>query len=161
MKKISAILFYLLISAAAFAQIPSTIIADEAGSKFNTAELLDGETPVVISFWAMTCKPCITELDAISELYPDWIEDVNFKMVAVSIDDNRFTTKARSFAQGRGWSDFILLYDKNQDFARALNVSVTPQIFVFDAKGKIIYSHTGYTPGSEESIYKALHETQK
>lgn len=161
MKKISAILFSLFFAFTAMAQIPSVTVEDGKGCKFDTAGLPDGKNPTVISFWAMTCKPCITELDAISEAYPDWIEKVKFKMVAVSIDDSRFNTKAKSFAQGRGWEDFTLLYDKNQDFARAMNVSLTPQVFVLDPKGKIVYSHTGYTPGSEEEIFKALCEIRK
>ena len=32
---------------------------------------------------------------------------------------------------------------------RAMNVSLTPQVYVVDADGKIVYSHTGYAPGSE------------
>ena len=33
-----------------------------------------------------------------------------------------------------------------------MNVSLTPQSFVVDSKGNIVYSHTGYTPGSEQEL---------
>lgn len=40
----------------------------------------------------------------------------------------------------------MVAYDKNQDFKRALNVNVTPHVFIFDKDGKMVYSHTSYLP---------------
>ena len=82
-------------------------------------------------------------------------------IVAVSTDDSRSTAKARALAEGHGWDDFIMLYDKNQEFMRAMNVSLTPQVYVVDADGKIVYSHTGYAPGSELELLKAIKKLQK
>jgi hypothetical protein len=39
---------------------------------------------------------------------------------------------------------------------RAMNVSVVPHVFVVDAAGKIIYSHTSYVPGNEVELFKAI-----
>ena len=111
---------------------------------------------MIISFWATTCKPCIRELDAINDSYPDWIEEANFRVVAVSTDDSRFSSQARALAEGHGWSDFMVLYDKNQEFMRAMNVTLTPQVFVVDKDGKIVYSHTGYTPGNEQELFDTI-----
>ena len=113
-------------------------------------------TPAIISFWSVTCKPCITELDAICDVLDDWKEEVNFRVVAISTDDTRFLGKAKALVQGHGWTDFVTLFDKNQEFMRAMNVSVTPQVFVVDKNGKIVYSHTGYTPGSEKELLKVI-----
>lgn len=156
MKKILFAAFMLLISSVAMAQIPSVKVEDGKGKVINTAELVDGETPMIISFWAVTCKPCIRELDAINDLYPDWIEEANFRVVAVSTDDARFTAQARSLAEGHGWGDYTLLYDKNGDFKRAMNVQFTPQVYVVDKNGKIVYSHTGYTPGGEYELFEII-----
>ena len=92
---------------------------------------------------------------------PDWLDEAEFRVVAISTDDNRFVAKAKSLVEGHGWSDFIVLYDKNQEFMRAMNVTLTPQVYVVDANGKIIYSHTGYTPGSEEELFKYIKSAQK
>ena len=62
-------------------------------------------------------------MDAINEQLPDWLEEANFRVVAVSTDDSRSTAKARALAEGHGWDDFIMLYDKNREFMRAMNVS--------------------------------------
>lgn len=47
------------------AQLPSVKVENRKGEVVNTASLVDGKTPMIISFWAVTCKPCIRELDAI------------------------------------------------------------------------------------------------
>lgn len=156
MKKQFLSLLLLFVSYAAMAQVPSVKVEDGKGDVVSTAELVDGETPMIISFWATTCKPCIRELDAINDCYPDWIEEANFRVVAVSTDDSRFSSQARALAEGHGWSDFMVLYDKNQEFMRAMNVTLTPQVFVVDKDGKIVYSHTGYTPGNEQELFDTI-----
>ena len=147
----------LFISALVFAQVPSVKVENSKGESFDTKSLLQSGKPMIVSFWSTSCKPCIRELDAIYDALPDWKESVDFNVVAVSTDDSRLLAKARSFAEGRGWGeDFVLLFDKNQDFMRAMNVSQVPHVFVFDAKGKIVYSHTSYLPGNEIELFEAI-----
>ena len=156
MKKIVLAALVLLATSVAMAQIPSVKVENKKGKTISTASLVDGKTPMIISFWAVTCKPCIRELDAINEALPDWLDEADFRVVAVSTDDARFTAQARALAEGHGWGDFTLVYDKNQEFMRAMNVSFTPQVYVVDKDGKIVYSHTGYTPGSEEELFNVI-----
>lgn len=152
----------ILISAAAAAQVPSVTVEDSKGESFNTKELLKEGTPMIISFWSTSCKPCIRELDAVYDALPDWLEEADFRVVAVSTDDSRLLAKAKSFAEGRGWGEeYTLLFDKNQDFMRAMNVSVVPHAFVVDAQGKIVYSHTSYVPGNELELFEAIKKSQK
>ncbi len=147
----------LFISALAFAQVPSVKVENSKGESFDTKSLLQSGKPMIVSFWSTSCKPCIRELDAIYDALPDWKESVDFNVVAVSTDDSRLLAKARSFAEGRGWGeDFVLLFDKNQDFMRAMNVSQVPHVFVFDSKGKMVYSHTSYLPGNEVELFEAI-----
>ena len=151
----------LMISAIASAQVPSVTVENVKGESFDTATLVEDGIPMIVSFWSTTCKPCIMELDAIYDALPDWKEEADFNVVAVSIDDSRLLAKARSFAEGRGWGeDYILLFDKNQDFMRAMNVSQVPHVFVLDANGKIIYSHTSYLPGNEVELFEAIKKSK-
>lgn len=142
----------LCISLSAAAQLPAVKLENRKGETVVTSSLVDGKTPMIISFWAVTCKPCIRELDAINDAMPDWLDEASFRVVAISTDDSRFSAQARAWVEGHGWNDFTVLFDKNQEFMRAMNVSYTPQIFVVDKNGKIVYSHTGYTPGSEQEL---------
>lgn len=156
MKKFLLSIALLFVSMAVMAQVPSVNVENGKGEVVNTSSLVDGKTPMIISFWATTCKPCIRELDAINDAYPDWIEEADFRVVAVSTDDSRFSSQARALVEGHGWSDFTVLYDKNQALMRAMNVTLTPQVFVVDKNGKIVYSHTGYSPGNEEELIEAI-----
>ena len=123
--------------------------------------LIDGKTPVIISFWSTTCKPCIKELDAISEQMIDWLDEADFRVVAVSVDDSRSISRAKALAASRGWTtDLMVAYDKNQDFKRALNVNVTPHVFIFDKDGKMVYSHTSYLPGGEMELIQKIKTLQ-
>lgn len=152
-----AIIISLFISALAFAQLPSVKVENSKGESFDTRSLVETGKPMIVSFWSTSCKPCIRELDAIYDALPDWKDEADFNVVAVSTDDSRLLAKARSFAEGRGWGeDYILLFDKNQDFMRAMNVSVVPHVFVLDANGKVVYSHTSYVPGNELELFEAV-----
>ena len=145
------------VTAVAAAQVPSVMVENAKGESFDTSVLLEEGTPMIISFWSTSCKPCIRELEAVYESLPDWLEEVDFRVVAVSTDDSRQLAKAKSFAEGRGWgSDFTLLFDKNQDFMRAMNVTVVPHVFVVDAKGKVVFSHTAYVQGGEVELFEAV-----
>lgn len=161
MKKILCTLAVLLCGIGLYAQTawPDVKVENAKGETVSTKKVLDGK-PAIVSFWGVTCKPCLTELNALNEVMEEWREEVDFNIIAVSIDDSRFTSRARSMAQGYGWQ-FICLFDKNQDLKRAMNVSLTPQTFVVDADGNVVYAHTGYTPGSEYELLDKLKELSK
>ncbi len=137
-------------------EMPDVKVENANGEQISTRSLVDGK-PFILSFWGVTCKPCITELNTLNEVMEEWKEEVDFNIVAVSIDDTRFSSRARSMAQGYDWQ-FTCVFDKNQDLKRAMNVSLTPQTFIIDGKGKIVYSHSGYTPGSELELLEKLKE---
>lgn len=154
-------LFSILILLAAFcgsalAQVPSVKIENRSGREILASSIVDGKTPAIISFWAVTCDPCIQELDAISEVMEDWQKEVQFRVIAVSTDDVRHLAKAKALTRGHMWDSFTLLFDPNSNLKRAMNVVDTPQVFVIDKDGKIVYSHTGYTPGGEKELLNAL-----
>lgn len=157
MKLIAAFASMVLTAGMIWAQdLPDVSVENMDGETVSIRDVVRGK-PAVISFWGVTCKPCITELNALNEVMEEWLEDVDFDIIAVSVDDSRFSSRARSMAQGYDWQ-FKSVFDKNQDLKRAMNVSLTPQTFIVDASGNIVYSHSGYTPGSEYELYDKLME---
>ena len=136
-------------------QLPDVTVENPGGDRYAIKKIKNYFVPVVLSFWATTCKPCIQELDALSEVYEDWKEKLDFKVVAVSTDDSRAALRARSMAEGREWP-FELLLDKNQELKRAMNVNSIPFLFILDKTGKVVYSHCGYTPGAESEVLNVL-----
>ena len=161
MKKFMFLMLGLLVGFTASAQsLPDVKLENQEGKVISTKDLVDG-TPMIISFWSTTCKPCIMELNAINDNLYDWLEEVDMKVVAISVDDARTVSRARAMTKGQGWDDYVCLYDKNQDFKRAMNVSLTPHTFIVDGKGNIVYSHSGYTPGSEQELFEKIKALKK
>jgi peroxiredoxin len=140
----------------AYAQFPNVKVENAKGASISTSTLADLDKPVIVSFWSITCKPCMQEMNAMLDLMDDWREEADFEIVAVSIDDARSSSVAKSLATSNGWDRFTLLFDKNQELKRALNVNMAPHTFIFDKNGKIVYSHVGYTPGTEEEYIEKI-----
>ena len=93
MKKLVVILLlFVAVFAASGQQIPAVQLQDASGKAVTTASLVDHKTPFVISIWMTTCKPCLKELDTISEEYPDWDASFPLRIYAVSMDDSRSST---------------------------------------------------------------------
>lgn len=146
-----------MVAIAAIAQdIPNVRIQTNEGKNVNTISWIDNETPFIVSFWSTTCKPCLKELDMLSENYDDWNEEKPFRVIAVSIDDSRSLARAKALASGRGWDMFDVFFDVNSEFRRLMNVSMVPHVFVFDKKGKQVYTHVGYKPGDEDELFKII-----
>lgn len=135
--------------------IPQNIILEDLnGAKVNTDTWVDGETPIIITFWATWCKPCQSELEALLELRDKWHGKV--RIIAVSVDDSRSASKVRSLVKGRRWPYEVYL-DANKSLYKTFNLTTIPFAVVANAKGEIKYSHSGYTPGDEVALVeKAL-----
>ncbi len=136
------------------AKIPSVKIKNVAGTVVNTADFGTADKPVIISFWATWCKPCIQELQTYHALYPEWQEKYGVSLVAVSIDDARNASKVAPFIKSRTWTYDVLL-DVNQEFKRAMNVNNVPHTFVVQ-NGKVVFSHSAYSSGDEEELEELL-----
>lgn len=140
-------------------KLPDVKLEDGRGRIFQTASLVDGKSPVLIAFWSSTCKYCIEEIDALSEVLEDHPE-VSCKVVCVSVDDSRSVSRAKAMVRSHDWDGFTLLYDTNKDFYRSLNVVYIPQLFIYDKKGKQVYSHTGYSARDEAETFRIIKENQ-
>lgn len=162
MKRIILITSILLLTAlqSSHAQLPERHLKSIDGKNVNTADLSKLGRPVVISFYATWCKPCLRELKAIHEVYPDWQDDADIEVVVVSIDDAQNSAKVKTMVDGLGW-DFTVLLDPNGDFKSAMGVNLIPAIYIVDSTGKIAYQKNGYTDGSEHELFDKVVEIEK
>lgn len=155
MKKILLVAVIIFSTLNVVAQLPDVRLQDINGKTIQTGSITNNGKPIIISFWATWCKPCLRELKAIHEVYPDWQDETGVKMIIVSIDQAQDANLVKPMVDGFGW-EYEVLLDPNGDFKRAMNVQNVPHVFVLDGKGKIIYNHAGYVDGGEQDIYEAL-----
>ena len=160
MRKIGVLLSFIFVCTLCFAQsgvrkLPVVNVKTLSGKTVSTGKLSNDGNPIIISFWATWCKPCIRELNAIAEVYEDWTDETGVKLVAVSIDDARNTAKVGPFVNGKGW-DYEVVLDANRDFSRAMSVNAVPHTFLLNGKGEIVWQHTTYADGDEEELYEVL-----
>ncbi len=150
------VIIFLLIFSSTFSQqtIPSITLSTLDGEKVDVSELSNSKEVKVFAFWATWCVPCINELDAISDIYEDWIDETNVEIIAVSTDDTRTKKRIKPLVNGKDW-DYKILLDDNQELKRALNISLIPYVIVVK-EGEIVYKHSGYSPGSEEDLYEII-----
>ena len=162
MKTLTLIFSLLLLSNLSFSQqrIPSVNIKTLDGKTINTSSFSNDGDPVIISFWALWCKNCIKELEAIFEIYEDWQDETNVKLIAISIDDSRNTSKLKPFINSKGW-EYEIYNDPNSDFKRALGVNSIPHTFLFNNKMEIVWENIGYTDGHEYDLYEKVKELKK
>lgn len=162
MKKFSLVALFVMIACIAFSQsgkkhrtLPTIELKNLKGEVVNIANIDNDGKPIIISFWATWCKNCIKELDAIEEYYEDWQEETGVKLIAVSIDNSRSSSKVLPFVNGRGW-EYDVLLDVNSELKRSLSVNLIPHTFIINGKGEIVWQHTAYSAGDEDEYYEVV-----
>ena len=140
--------------------LPSVDLKTLEGKSLNSSALTNDGKPVIISFWALWCKPCIKELNTIASVYSDWVEETGVKFFAISIDDARSSSRVKPFADGKNW-DFEVLLDPNSDFKRAMNVNMIPHTFLLNGKGQIVWQHTSFTEGGELQLIELVRKLNR
>lgn len=112
--------------------------------------LLDGRTitlqalrgrPVLVDFWATSCRPCVEETPALIRLYQELKpKGVEFIAVAMPYDP---PFNVQTFAQ-QHLLPYPIAIDVAGNATRAFDgVDVVPTAFILDAHGVVVYRHSG------------------
>ena len=165
MKKYVMILMLALIAGTqmAKAQLPAVTLKSMEGKEVrtDTLNLMNQGRPIIIDFFATWCKPCNRELDAIAEVYQDWVEETGVKLIAVSIDQAHNQNKVKPLVNQHGW-EYEVLLDPNSEFKLAMGIpGAIPYTMIIDGKGNIVYRHNGYIEGAEEELIEKVRELVK
>ena len=158
MKKFIIIIILLSFSLS-YSQSLTNVKAKNIMGKTINVDQLDDEKPLVLSFWATWCLPCLEELRTINEKLQDWKSEKDFTFVAFSIDDPRTVNKVKTMVNGKNWEFDQVLLDPAQSVKRQLNVNNVPTTLVY-FKGKLVYSHVGFAPGDEDELFEKIKAIQ-
>tara|TARA_B110001450_G_scaffold183366_1_gene171409 strand:+ start:304 stop:786 length:483 start_codon:yes stop_codon:yes gene_type:complete len=155
MKKVFFSISFCLIVSLIVGQLPNINLKDVNGNTVNLSKFSNDGKPIIINFWATWCKPCKLELNTIADEYDDWVEETGVRLIAVSIDDSRSSTRVEPYINAHEW-EYLVLLDPNGDLKRAMNVNNVPHTFLISGAGKIIWNHNNYSPGDENELYEEL-----
>ena len=149
----------LLVFSFSYSQSLTNVKAKNIMGEIIDVDQLDDEKPVVLSFWATWCLPCLEELGTINEKLEGWKAEKDFTFVAFSIDDPRTVNKVKTMVNGKNWEFDQILLDPSQAVKRQLNVNNVPTTLVY-FKGKLVYSHVGFAPGDEDELFEKIKALQ-
>jgi len=138
-------------------EIPSIQLKTLTQQTVQSTDVIVNENggPILLCFWATWCKPCVKELSTYNELYPEWEEETDVKIILISIDNARSINRVAPFVNGNAW-EFDVFIDTNSELKRAMNVVNVPHTFLLDKNGKIVWQHTSFLEGAEEKVYSEL-----
>lgn len=166
MRVLAVVIFCLVFLCAAFAQdenqvgkkAPNFKLEDSEGDLFELNKET-GSYPILLSFWATWCKPCVEEMAEYNELYSE-LKLKGFKMFAISTDNEKTVSKVKPFVKSKGYS-FPVLLDTNSEVSRKYYAKAVPFTVLIDKKGNIVYTHLGYMRGDENLVKKKIEELLK
>jgi len=113
-------------------------------------QLLDGRRlalkdlrgrPVLVAFWATSCKPCVEELPDLIKLYKE-MRPKGFELVAVAMPYDR-PLDVQNFVRARN-VPYPVALDVEGKAVRAFDgVPYIPMAFLISPEGKIAYQQAG------------------
>jgi thiol-disulfide isomerase/thioredoxin len=113
------------------------------------------EGPVVVSFWATWCKPCLKEMPHLDRMAGEFAGQVSF--LAVNTDDPKAVAKVAPFIQAKGYTNLVVPLDTGGQVQQLLQTGgLLPFLVVFDGQGREVYRHIGYKDGDEAELQREI-----
>ena len=162
MRKMITVILILIFSIVLTAQENSTqeikkahnFILEDLDGEFVELNEITGEGPILLSFWATWCKPCIQEMKELNKIYEEY-KSKGFNLIAISIDSEKSVSRVKPFIKSKNYN-FPVLFDTNSEVARIYYALAVPYSVLLDENGGVVYSHMGYKKGDEKEIEKLI-----
>ncbi|MGQ9603990.1 MAG: peroxiredoxin family protein [bacterium] len=148
------VLIVLLISFSAHGTTaPDFSLTTIEGKQIRLSEMLK-KGPVVLDFWATSCKPCLEEFPCFQKVYNQY-RQFGVTVLCISIDNPRSQSKVLPLIKSKNYT-FEVAIDSGYRVAKQFNVVVIPRTLVIGMDGEIVFGCVGYSPSNCERIEHAL-----
>jgi thiol-disulfide isomerase/thioredoxin len=139
---------------------PSFFLRTIDDKNFFLSQQIDKGDAMVFSFFATWCVPCRKELpilDSLKTVFPM----TQFYLINVSgLSQNRSQKKEDPKLVRKMLSslkvNIPVLMDKYGVTAKSYGITELPYLVIIGKEGKILYLHSGYTPGDEQKLINVL-----
>ncbi len=153
-KKVTLLLITILsLQTGIFGQVFDTELSDINGKSTSLNEL-KGEKLTVLDFWATWCKPCVRSIPELVKL-SDEFHEKGVRFIGVNEDSPRNFSKVKPFATSLGITYPVLL-DTDQELLTDLLIDSFPTLVILGSKGKVLFTHVGYSDGDENIIKEKI-----
>lgn len=158
MRKFLAVLFVMLACHSRAADsaeplAPNFSLRDINGELFTLSE--HRGKIIVMNFWATWCNPCMAELPHLNQIDKDY-EEHNVEVVAISLDAARHISKVKSYVKSRKYQFTTLLDSETSVVSQYHPQKSIPYTLILGRDGRIIYTHVGFTAGTEQVYINLL-----
>jgi cytochrome c biogenesis protein CcmG/thiol:disulfide interchange protein DsbE len=149
-------LFLIGVGAAAFAaeHAPNFKLEGVDGKTYELKEVAKTSKLIIVDFWEVNCKPCKKSMPHLQSFY-DVYKPAGLQVLVISRDTALTIAKVKPFVATEKWT-FPVLYDPDLKTSQSYQVKFAPVTFLINAKGEILYQHSGYKPGDEKELEKAI-----
>lgn len=134
-------------------RLPDTLGRMPSGERITLNMLLDEkETPLVITFWATWCAPCMKELPVLESLQD--VAGDRLRVVAVNWKEDRrvFNEFVRQFPD----LNIELLHDRNGRAAKQYKLRAIPYLMLVNGDGTLRKAYIGYNEEKLPEIIEAI-----
>jgi len=120
--------------------------------KLNPA--LEPKTPVLLSFWAAWCNPCLAELPEINRLANLLSED-GLRVVLINMDAPEDLEKAKTMAQDTS-PDIPFVFDQDGRLSKSWGVAQLPSHFLLTGDGQVYARWFGGVNWHNERVLNSI-----
>ena len=106
--------------------------------------------PVLVSFWALWCAPCLRELPELDSLARETAG--RLAVLAVNQDSPRSVARVRPYLHARGLHLVVPLDTSGEVARQTLVGDALPFLVLYDARGREVYRRVGYHDGDEVAL---------